>query len=242
MKSIIIGMGEVGSAHYRLVKPYHKDTYCVDADVSRIPRESRKPPAGPYGVMHVCIRYSKDFEAIVQGYVDQFDPEIINICTTVPPGTTRKIEESACHSTTRGLHPNLDTGLKTITKHIGGAEAEALKEYFEVCGIKCHSHVTPETTELAHILNNAAYGINLMFADEMQKLCRRYGVDYFEAVMLYTQTNNEGYERLGHKSKRRTILTPPNGRIGGHCVNHSAELIPEKERPPMMSMLAKYGK
>ena len=78
-----------------------------------------------------------------------------------------------------------------------------------------------------------------MFADEAAKLCRYYGVDYYD-YMKYTESNNDGYIALGHKTKVRSILTPPNGKIGGHCVNMSAGLIPKEVRPKMINELADY--
>src|SRR5204862_464610 len=81
------------------------------------------------------------------------------------------------------------------------------KEY-ERFGVRCVTHGNAKTTELAHILNNSAYGISLMFADEMAKLCREYGVDYYEAVMKYTETHNRGFRELDHPRLVRSILTP----------------------------------
>jgi UDP-N-acetyl-D-mannosaminuronate dehydrogenase len=192
--------------------------------------------------MLVAIRYSDDFVKTVKSYSDKFNPTLISILSTVPPGTCEIVGSDVTHSTTRGLHPNLETGLREITKHVGGKKAEEVAAIFRLCGIKCVTHAVARTTEAAHILNNASYGVNLMWADEMQKLCRLWGVDYYETVMRYTETNNDGYEALGHKTKVRMILTPPGGEIGGHCVKQSANLVPENDRTAMLAMLAKYDK
>lgn len=232
MKTLIVGLGEVGGALERLLSPVYP---VVTKDL-----EEKEVPAG-VEIMHVCIRYSPDFDKIVRGYMAAYKPRIVNICSTVPPGTSRALGRHVVHSTTRGLHPNLDRGLQAIKKHVGGPAAKEVAAYFARAGVRCVVHAQPDTTELAHILNNVAYGINLMFADEMARICRHYGVDYFEAVMKYTQTNNDGYEALDHASKRRMILTPPGGRIGGHCVVQSANLIPEDVRTPMLELLAGYN-
>lgn len=247
-KTVIVGMGEIGFSLWRLLAP-HYDTWGVDTDPAVQERMKTSGVASPQDgfpveidVMHVCIRYSPDFETAVRGYMDRFKPRIVDVCSTVPPKTCEALGENVCHSTTRGLHPNLDEGLKTIRKHVGGPMADDLMAHFETAGIHCLSHRLARTTELAHVLNNAAYGINLVFADEMAKLCRHYGVDYLDAVTLYTLTNNCGYAALGHDSKRRMVLTPPGGTIGGHCVVQSAKLIPPELRTPMLSHLAHYNR
>lgn len=235
IKSLIIGMGEVGTALYNVLNPIY-DVHTFD-----VKNPDNVLPEKDVYIMHVCIRYSEEFVRIVHEYRRRCDPHIINVCTTVPPGTCRELGLNVVHSTTRGLHPNLEDGLRKIKKHIGGDCAREVAEYFSVAGVKCVTHRLADTTELAHLLNNAAYGINLMFADEMARLCRIYGVDYYEAVQKYTETNNEGFAALDNATKQRMILTPPNGRIGGHCVKASAQLIPEEQRTPMLKMLAEYG-
>lgn len=236
--TLIIGMGEIGSSLYRLLSPVYP---CWGLDTrEELNRMDPGPLPDQVDVVHICIRHDNAFEATVKAYLDRFKPLLVDICTTVPPGTCESIAPSICHSTTRGLHPHLEEGLRTITKHIGGKRSHALATYFRGAGVDCIVHPNSRITELLHILNNAHYGINLMFADEAAKLCREYGVDYY-AYMRYCETNNDGYIALGHKTKVRPILTPPHGRIGGHCVNMSAGLIPEERRTPMVDMLAKYN-
>ena len=180
------------------------------------------------------------FIGIVNGYIKQLNPSYLDICSTVAPGITEQFGPKAVHSTTRGLHPNLISGLKTIVKHVGGRKAEVIAREYHKVGISCMTHRLSRTTEIAHILNNAAYGAALIFSDEMNKLCRAYGVDYHEAVMKYTETHNRGFIDLDHSRLVRSILMPPNGRIGGHCVTQGAMLIPEELRGPILDYLAHY--
>lgn len=238
MRHIIVGMGEVGRAHYNLLsKVYDQvETFDISQDSKDIKPE--------FDLMHICFPYIPEYEKWVKVYLDRFKPKFINICTTVPPGTTEKFGPMACHSTTRGLHPHLDRGLQHITKFIGVDDrrtGDVVAGALAAAGIKCKVVMGSRTTELAHILNNASYGINLMFAQEMSKLCRAYGVDYYEAVMNYTSENNAGFGELGHRTKVRPVLTPPGSKIGGHCVVHSAGLIPEDHRGPLLNRLAHYN-
>lgn len=236
MKGLIIGNGEVGSSLQDVLSPYH-DIYTYDL----IKSKSSKTIPNHLDVMHVCLRYDKEWGNTVRNYIEIYSPKLIDICSTVPPGTTSSLGDNAVHSTIRGLHPNLTKSIQTFVKHIGGPVACEVSKYYEMAKIKTIRHATSETTELAHILSNAQYGINLMFADEMSSLCRHYGVDYIETVIDYNKTNNDAYVSLGHKSKCRMILTPPGGKIGGHCVIHGANLIPESIRTPMLMKLSQMG-
>jgi hypothetical protein len=227
-------MGEVGKALFNVLKPVYGEIYTKD--------QEEKPLPQGVDILHICIPGTlPNFLELARSYVTAIKPRLVNNCATVQPGTTAALGRNAVHSTTRGLHPNLERGLLTIPKHVGGPKAGVVASYFEKAGIQCITHKSAEETEVAHILNNASYGINLMFADEMAKLCRAYGVDYYEVVMKYTATNNAGFRELGHESKCRMILTPPGGKIGGHCVTQSAGLIPEELRTPMLDLLAKYN-
>ena len=231
--SMIVGMGEVGKGLYGVL---NKSYNVVTRDIDDIDFE------GEVSVLHICIRYSDNFVDIVKAYVDLYKPELIDICTTCPPNTTEQISPDACHSTTRGIHPLLEEGIRKGVKHIGGINAMKLQRYYEIAGVECVAHFRAHTTELAHILNNAAYGVNLMLADEMAKVCRKYGVDYYQAVMQYTASHNQTFNRLGHTTKSRMILTPPNGEIGGHCVKQSVDMLPEENRGFLFNKLAEYGK
>jgi len=234
--SLILGCGEIGSAYYSIFSQ-KSQTYRLDLrpelSDKRIPKIE---------VLHVCLRHSENFQDTVTAAVKKYRPAVINNMSTVPPGTTEKLGNNAVHSTTRGLHPNLKDSILAAKKHIGGPKALELAEYFAHFGIQTVTHAKAKTTELAHILSNTLYGVQIMYADEMDKLCRQYGVDYFEAVQLYSMTHNEAYSALGLQSKYRPILSPPGGRIGGHCVTQGAALIPENIRGPLLSRLATFNK
>lgn len=157
--------------------------------------------------------------------------------STVPPGTTASLGNVAVHSTTRGLHPYLSDFIKATPKHVGGPQAKKVADYFQEFGIQCITHSRAKTTEVAHILSNSLYAVQIAFADELEKACRMYGVDYYHSVMRYSETHNEGYAKMGLVSKFRPILTPPNARIGGHCVINALKMIDPDKRGPIMELL-----
>lgn len=241
MNTLILGNGEIGSSLFDILSAVYPNSVWAE-DIIPEKRFMDKCP-DKIDILHVCLRYTETYKSTVEEYVKRYKPAIVDICTTSPVGTTESFgKPNFVHSTTRGLHPHLASGLKAIAKHIGGSlsHGRALAAYFNKAGTECILHNRSRTTELLHILNNVHYGINLMFADEAAKLCREYGVDYLD-YLSYTQTNNRGYAELGHESKVRPILTPPNGKIGGHCVTMSANLIPPEKRPTLITALSDYG-
>lgn len=233
---VVVGMGEVGKALAEVLRgPY--DVYEKDID-------DKEPPKHPVQTMHVALNYyaigHDRWVSLVAGYLSAYNPRYLDVCSTVRPGTTEVFGKRAVHSTTRGLHPNLASGLMKITKHIGGPAAQEVARQYAAAGVPVHAHRSARTTELLHILNNTHYGVNLMFADEAQRLCREYGVDY-QAYLKYTETHNAGFSALDHERLVRPILHPPYGRIGGHCVTQGASLIDEEKSGLLVNVLARYN-
>lgn len=234
--SVILGVGEIGSAYYEILKEFYPQTYRVDirtelTDVN-IPIE--------INILHVCLRYSDEWSNNVLTAIDRYKPNLINVMTTTPPGTVEKLGDSAVHSTTRGLHPALKAFILNTPKHIGGPCANVIAKYFEDAGIKCITHPKARTTELLHIASNTQYAASVVFAAELEALFRDYGVDWFE-FERYSHSHNEGYARMGMVSKFRPILHPPGKTIGGHCISQNSLLIPEEKRGPIMKMIAGFN-
>lgn len=235
MKSIVMGVGEIGSAYYEILKD-HYPVWRLDIR----PELRDDPLPDKCDILHVCLRYSDAWESAVNEAIDQFEPSLVNVMTTTPPGTTEKLGPLACHSTTRGLHPSLSAFIRATPKHIGGPMAISLSRYFEEAGLECVTHAKARTTELLHIASNTQYAASVVFAAELEQLFREYGVDWFD-FERYSHTHNQGYERMGYSSKFRPILHPPGKSIGGHCISQNSLLIPEDKRGPIMRMIAGYN-
>ena len=253
MIHVVVGLGEVGKATSRVLARKN-EVWGVDIDHAVDPQGARIETSaiteriavdgGSVGVMHVALNAHamgrERFVSVVQGYLRLFKPDLMDVLSTVWPGTTAAFGPRAVHSTTRGLHPNLERGILEVPKHVGGPRASVVAREFEACGVKCVTHRSATTTEACHILNNSHYGVNLMFADEAYRLCREWGVDY-HAYMAYTETHNSGFRSLDHDRLVRPVLTPPNGRIGGHCVQQGATLIEKENRGWLLERLANYN-
>jgi len=239
MKTLIIGMGEVGKSHFNILKSAGYEVYGKDLQEVDIPQDIE--------IMHICLLYDpakrNEFENIVSSYVAKHKPRIVNNCSTVTPGLTERLEYLTktpfVHSTTRGLHPNLETGLLYIPKHIGGSRAEVVASYFRKANVRCVIYPRAIMTEVFHLLSNTQYGLNIAFAKEAYEVCRGYNVDYQE-FLGYLKTGNQGYENMGYKSLTRMLLYPPGEKIGGHCLVQSAQILSEKISQQLINFIAKF--
>lgn len=237
MRSLILGVGEIGQAYYDILKPAYPQTYRLDL----IPERSDKKLPKDVDILHVCLRYSDEWQRQVKEAIYRFHPKIVNVMTTVPPGTSEKLEEelpvSVCHSTTRGLHPNLSQFIRATKKHIGGKAAEEVALYFKCAGLSCITHARATITETLHIASNLQYAASLLFANELESFLRANAVDWYE-FERYSHSHNEGYAAMGMIGKMRPIIYPPGKVIAGHCLIPNSKLVPENQRGPVMRMLA----
>lgn len=253
MKALIIGLGEVGKAHFDVLSRVYCDIYWKDVGDDVYDAHGKIVNIQSFDLMLVATQCDPDnmgkFTDMVIDYDTKFNPSIIDILTTTPPTTAEKLQtilgKPVCKSTIRGMHGDvrgLASFLLDIPKHIGGEDeaVETLARFYSTAGIECVTHSKARATELFHELNNSDYGVAVMKAQENYDLCRAFGVDYME-YLEYKKTNNSGFIKAGYPSKVSPILTPPNGPIGGHCVVYSATCIPERIRGPLMWLLAKFN-
>lgn len=255
MIHLVLGLGEVGKATSKILSRRH-EVWGVDIGHAVDPKGNRievqhvmeriAVDGGSVGIMHVALNayaIGRDkFISVVQDYLRMFKPGIMDVLSTVWPGTTESFGPRAVHSTTRGLHPNLYEGIMAIPKHIGGPKAGVLAAEFSACGVKCVTHRKARTTEWAHLLHLVDYGVQIMSADMKAAACRHGNVDYLEAVTRYCDTHNSGFLAMDMPSKVRMNLLPSGGKIGGHCVMAAAKLALDSGfTNHIVSALAEYN-
>jgi UDP-glucose 6-dehydrogenase len=194
-------------------------------------------------VMHVCFPYSADFKKQVKGYIDKYRPKLTVIHSTVPVGTTDSFDGLVYHSPVKGKHPNLENSIKTFVKDIGGNNDDCrqcggctdcnnkkmwgveLERYFSNANIPAsYGGKSAKDTEFAKIMCTTRYGWEIVFCKEMKRLCDKHGVNFDYAYTIFNQDYNNGYDSLGDKQFHRSILSPVDGRIGGHCVINNCKL------------------
>lgn len=216
--SLIIGNGEVGKSLYDVLgEKYKISLRDIGGETNEV-----------FDVVHICFPYSKNFVKEVRRYKKLYKPKYTIIHSTIPVGTTNKCGIGVYYSPVRGVHPNLEKGLKTFIKYLAPFSKDLTEYFFDAGIIISGMATTPETLELAKIMSTTYYGWNIIFQKEMYKLCKKYGVDYDVAYLGWNRTYNEGYRELGMKEVIRPVLNNIKGKIGGHCVIPNLDFIDSK--------------
>ena len=210
MNSLIVGNGEVGTVLYRILEP-HYPTKMWHSDLDACPE-----------IMHICFPYSEDFIKFVKEYKRQYDPKYTVIHSTVPVGTSTKC--GAYHSPIRGVHPDLEGGIRTFIKYLAPINKE-LKEYFGKVGIKIKMIDKSENTEALKLWSTTQYKRFIELEKEIYEWCEERGLDFDVIYSNANQTYNKGYKKLGMEHVIRPVLKHIKGKIGGHCVLSNNKLL-----------------
>lgn len=211
-KHIVIGLGEVGAALKNILKADGLDIYKEsDAD------------GGPYEVMHVCIPWGKSFVSSVTNYQQIYKPSIVIVHSSVPIGTCDF--HGWVHSPIRGVHPNLELGIRTFVKYFGGKQAFEAAEIFARLGVKVRIAARARDTEAAKLWDTTQYGVMILLEKEIHAFCKKNDLDFETVYASFNETYNSGYYQLGMPHVARPSLVHMDGKIGGHCVIPNAELL-----------------
>ncbi|HVA40178.1 MAG TPA: hypothetical protein VNF49_05900 [Candidatus Binataceae bacterium] len=224
-ETLIVGLGEVGAALAEVIERR-----------SPVLRHDIEPRAfdAPIGVMHVCIPFlsSAQFEAAVCGYVERFDPALTIVNSTVLPGTTsalaRRTGKPIAYSPVRGKHVRMAEDLLRYVKFVAAAEDEVAaraQRHFEGAGMKSRRMNKPETLELAKLAETTYFGVQIAFAQDLDRYARRLGADYEEAIDFFEEV----------AFLPRTRYFP--GVIGGHCVIPNIQLLRKLAGSPLLDAI-----
>lgn len=214
MNHIILGYGEVG----RAINAIFPDAAKIDLNEG-----FNETIMKDYEVVHICFPYSDTFEKDVKDYTNRFNPEVLIIHSSVPIGTSDKL--GAVHSPIRGVHPELEKGIRTFIKYFGGFHAQKAAKIFADKGIDTQVIRDSRTTEALKLWDTTQYGIMILLEKEIYKFCRDNGVD-FEIIYAHAnESYNEGYRILNMGYVNRPALMHKDGKIGGHCVVENAALL-----------------
>lgn len=209
MNHLVIGLGEIGSALRSVIRAEGYD-----------PMKNTKPPEGMvFDVLHICFPFDTVFAQQVKAYRRYLDPageQLVVIHSTVPIGTSRKLE--AHHSPVRGKHPHIASSLRVFKKYVAGPRAaEICKEFrqYDISAVPCER---PEDTEAGKLLDLMQYGVSILLNKEIKKFCDDNGIDFDLAYTHFNETYNKGYSQLNMPQFIRPNLKYMPGKIGGHCV------------------------
>jgi UDP-N-acetyl-D-mannosaminuronate dehydrogenase len=208
----VIGLGEIGKPLFDLIAEKYTTTG-IDIDT--------KVSAESFDILHICYPFhGDDFVTTTVEYIHRFHPSLVVVNSTVAVGTTRKVFEIArvpiVNSPVRGKHANMRRDLLLYAKFIGGIDEDASRaaeQHFSRIGMKTKSLKSPEASELAKLTETTYFGLLITWAQEVERYCQTFGVDYDEVASIYEEINY----------LPRVKFFP--GLIGGHCVMPNIALL-----------------
>jgi UDP-N-acetyl-D-mannosaminuronate dehydrogenase len=202
---VIVGLGEVGKPLLDILNSGYQ-TFGVDINQPAAVSEC--------DVMHICFPFRNDaFVGQVVEYIHQYHPALTVINSTVAPGTTRRIAVESgtpvVNSPVRGKHARMQEEMLHYSKFVGALDepsGQRAVEHFEKVGIRTRLLNSPEATEIAKLTETTYFGLLITWAQEVERYCMKFGVNYDEVVSFYDEIK----------------FFPPvkyfPGVIGGHCV------------------------
>jgi hypothetical protein len=238
IEGMALGMGDVMVVDLKGVRINGENTGVVAAEDMKVnPLISE--------VLHVCIPWGDGFIGSVLGLVGE-KTELVIIHSTVPVGTTERVNEAigrevAVHSPVRGIHPDLEEGIRKFVKYVGtDNELLQIRAAKHLSDMGCENVVmgpSSRDTELAKILSTTYYGWNIIFEKEVNRICKAMGCDFDTVYTSWNRSYNEGYEELGkgvgdEVCVVRPVLKQMDGPIdrpyegkGGHCITSNVDFI-----------------
>lgn len=235
-KSLIIGMGEIGTALYKVINRskvvYTRDMADTDHDAKDV------------DILHIAFPYSEGFVNEVKNYIEFYDPKLTIIYSTLPIGTCEEIGDTVVHSPVEGKHPELEESILIMPRWLGCRDTEALEAsvQFWMPQVKTiRTMSSSKFTEFLKLRSTSKYGINLAWTDYEKSVADDIGMN-FDALKNFDSDYNQLYFKMGLPEFQRYILDPPNGVIGGHCVVPNAEILNEQYPYVMLDEIIKKEK
>ena len=230
MKIGIIGQGYVGTA----LKEGFQDFYQVETydkyDLGKSTHSKISDIVELSDVIFVCVPtpmrqdgscYTGIVEEVIREINENANGQIVVIKSTVPPGTTDRINEEYTHTTTI-FNPeflteaNFIQDFKNQSRIILGGDRKGTNKVRQI-----YSRIFPNATivktgakhaEMVKYFTNCFLATKVSFANEMYSICEQIGIDYDKVVEYATYD-----ERLG---KSHWAVPGPDGDFGfgGHCL------------------------
>jgi UDP-N-acetyl-D-mannosaminuronate dehydrogenase len=223
-KTLVVGIGEVGGALAHILD---------QTEPGGVLRQDLEPCDfhDLIGVMHICIPYQsrQQFETAALEYITRFKPELSIINSTVVPGTTRRLARQSsqplAYSPVRGKHARMIEDMLRYRKFVAADDpnsAAAAEQHFNSAGMRTCRVAKPETLELAKLAETTYFGVQIAFAQELNRFARTVEAEYSETIDFF-----EEVEFLP-----RARYYP--GFIGGHCVIPNIQLLKQVVDSPLL--------
>ena len=183
-------------------------------------------------IVAVPTPYIKESKKLDQKYLISAINSILDVCekgavliieSTVSPGTIDKyirpeIEKRGfiigqdvhlVHAPERIIPGNMIYELEHNSRTIGTDEPEIGKQVKELYSKFCKAEIVVtdiRSAEMSKVIENTYRDVNIAFANELAKICRKDNMDVYEII------------RIANKHPRVNILQPGPG-VGGHCIS-----------------------
>ena len=183
-------------------------------------------------IVSVPTPYIQETKCVDAGYVVTAVKTVLSVCpknavlvieSTISPGTIDKqirpvIEESGfsigediflAHAPERIIPGNMLYELEYNNRTVGADQPEIGARVKEIYASFCKGEITLtdiRTAEMTKVVENTFRAVNIAFANELAKICRKNGMDVYEVIDIC------------NKHPRVNILQPGPG-VGGHCIS-----------------------
>ena len=221
VSNIIVGLGEVGNPLFEIIRGAYPDTVGIDPGKG----QERPESIDSCEFLHICIPGGlENFAEITESYLGEISVEkALIIHSTVLPGTTRKIkfsQEKKFHSPVNGKHSDMKRCMIKYPKFVSACSENPdtfdIGALYKRCGLD-FTYVPggTEVTELGKILATTAYGYNIAWAQEVERICEEVNVKWQDVVKCYEEIESPDFTMKGKFP----------GATGGHCVRENLWLI-----------------
>ena len=183
-------------------------------------------------IISVPTPYIQETKCVDASYVESAVKTVLGVCprgailvieSTISPGTIDKqirplIEGSGfaigkdiflVHAPERIIPGNMLYELEHNNRTIGADQREIGIRVREIYASFCKGEITLtdiRTAEMTKVVENTFRAVNIAFANELAKICRKNGLDVYEVI------------NICNKHPRVNILQPGPG-VGGHCIS-----------------------
>ena len=183
-------------------------------------------------MISVPTPYEKENKKIDPKYVVSAVETVLEVCnrgaiivieSTISPGTIDKyirpkIQESGLelgrdihlvHAPERIIPGNMIYELENNSRTIGADSKEIGEKIKKIYSSFCKGDIVVtdiKTAEMTKVIENTFRDINIAFANELSRICRKENMDVYEVI------------KIANKHPRVNILQPGPG-VGGHCIS-----------------------
>ncbi len=185
-------------------------------------------PSDELYIIAVPTPYIEETKKVDAKFVEKAVEQVLSVCpeeaiivieSTISPGTIDRYIRPLVNKSGRKVHlahaperiipGNMVHELQCNSRTVGSDEPEVGETVKTVYSSFCQGEIVLtdiKTAEMSKVVENTFRDINIAYANELAKICRKNGMDVYEVI------------RIANKHPRVNILQPGPG-VGGHCIS-----------------------